>query len=227
MTINPTKMANSDDLVFYVKYHIKPEFVEEFRERLMGVVANMVKEEAFVSAFVHQDAEDPTRFSMYERWKESSKEAFMTYQMDAKAYRNEYEERLPQLSASPRKIHLLRPMAFWANPMLEPATNDLAFYVNFHIKPDRVEEWKKAAMVVLDKMAEEDTFVSTFLHQDAEDPTRFTLYERWNEPSMEDFTRNQLQVKEYRKVYEDILPDMVQSLRTFRVLQPIGTWVSA
>jgi quinol monooxygenase YgiN len=224
MTINPAKMANPDDLVFYVKYHIEPEFVDEFQERLLGVVANMIKEESFVSAFVHRDAEDPTRFSMYERWKESSKDAFMTYQMDAKAYRREYEERLPQISKSPRKIHLLRPMAFWANIDVEPENEDLALYVNFHIKRDRVDEWKQAAMEVLNKMAEEETFITTFLHQDAEDPTRFTLYERWNEPDLHLMIMKQKE-KEYRRVYEDILPDMVQSLRTFRLLQPIGNWV--
>ncbi|MFA8434915.1 MAG: putative quinol monooxygenase [Marinifilaceae bacterium] len=224
MIINPAKMANPDDLVFYVKYHLKPEFVDEFQERLLGVVENMIKEESFVSAFVHQDAEDPTRFSMYERWKVSSKDAFMTYQMDAKAYRREYEERLPQISKSPRKIHLLRPMAFWANIDVEPGNEDLAFYVNFHIKPDRVDDWKQAALKVLNKMAEEDTFISTFLHQDAEDPTRFTLYERWNEPDLNLMIKKQKE-KKYRKVYEDILPDMVQSLRTFRLLQPIGNWV--
>lgn len=219
------KMAYSDDLVFYVKYHLKPQFVDEFKERLLGVVNNMIKEETFVSAFVHQYTEEPTRFSMYERWRESSKEAFMTYQMDAKIYRREYEERLPLLSDTPRKIHLLRPLAFWISSELEPEERDLAFYVNFHIKPDKVEEWKRSAMIVFNRMAGENSFVNTFLHQDAEDPSRFTLYERWKKSNMDDLMSDQIKAIEYRKVYESILPDMVASVRTFRLLKPIGHWV--
>lgn len=219
------QMAYPDDLVFYVKYHIKSGCVEEFKDRLLGVVNNMIKEDSFVSAFVHQDAREPTRFSMYERWRESSKEAFMSYQMDAKSYRREYEQRLPLLSEAPRKIHLLRPLAFWANTQLQPANDNLVFYVNFHIKPDLVEEWKEEAIKVLCDMSREKTFVSTFLHQDAEDPSRFSLYERWDEASMDDLMNKRLKGKEKQLAYRDILPPKVQSLRTFRLLHPIGHWI--
>ncbi|RKE04399.1 putative quinol monooxygenase [Marinifilum flexuosum] len=217
--------ANPNDLVFYVKYHIKPEFINEFQERLMNVVENMTQEDSFVSAFVHQYAESEGRFSMYERWTDSSKDAFMTYQMEGKDYRKEYEKRLPLISETPRKIHLLKPLAYWISANVKPSENDLIFYVNFHIKPDKVEDWKKAALQVLNKMAEEDTFVSTFLHQDAEDPSRFTIYERWNEPSMEAFEKNHLNAKEYRQVYENMLPNLMQSMRTFRILEPLGSWI--
>jgi len=218
MTTNPARVANPDDLIFYVKYHIKPECVEEFQEHLFVLVDNMAKEPAFVSAFVHQDTEDSTRFSMYERWQEASKEDFMTYQMASKAYRRIYEQRLPDMSATPRKIHILRPMAFWASTQLETVANDLTFYTNFQIKSDRQADWKKAAMIVFDKMVEEDHFICAFLHQDAEDPTRFTIYERWNKSNQVDFA------EQHRKLYESILPDSVPSLRNFRILQPRGNW---
>jgi quinol monooxygenase YgiN len=217
MTTNPARIANPDDLVFYVKYHIKPEYVEEFQEHLFVLVDNMGKEPAFVSAFVHQDIEDPTRFSMYERWQEASKEDFMTYQMASKAYRRIYEQRLPDMSATPRKICILQPMAFWASTLFETVANDLTFYTNFQIRSDRQMDWKQAAMKVFDKMVEEDNFICAFLHQDVEDPTRFTIYERWNKTSL-DFAN------EHRKLYESILPDAVPSLRNFRILQPRGNW---
>jgi len=220
MTTNPAKIANPDDLVFYVKYHIKPECLEEFQEHLFVLVENMAKEPAFVSAFVHQDTDDSTRFSMYERWQEASKEDFMTYQMASKAYRRIYEQRLPQMSATPRKIYILKPLAFWASSYFETVTNDSTFYTNFQVKPDRRTDWKKAAMNLFDRMVDEDAFICAFLHQDAEDPTRFTLYERWNKNSQIDFA------DEHRKLLESILPDAVQTLRNFRILQPRGNWVS-
>ncbi|RXQ94514.1 hypothetical protein EO244_09540 [Ancylomarina salipaludis] len=220
MTINPTKLANPDDLVFYVKYHIKPDCTEEFQKRLFALVDHMRREPAFVSAFVHQDAEDPTKFSMYERWTESSKEDFMTYQMAAKPYREAYEKRLPEMSSTPRLIHILRPLAFWANPKFEPVENDLIFYMNFQIKPHRQADWKEAALHVLDGMAREGAFVCAFLHQDAEDSSRFTVYERWSKPGRINFS------DEHRKLLESILPDAVLSFRTFRILNPLGNWVS-
>jgi quinol monooxygenase YgiN len=218
MTTNPARVANPDDLVFYVKYHIKPECVEEFQEHLFVLVENMAKEPAFVSAFVHQDTEDPTRFSMYERWQEASKEDFITYQMASKDYRRIYEQRLPDMSATSRKIRVLRPMVFWASTEFKTVANDLTFYTNFQVRPDRQADWKEAAMIVFDRMVEEDAFICAFLHQDAEDPTRFTIYERWNKTSQVDFA------EEHRKLYESILPDTVQTLRNFRILQPRGNW---
>lgn len=218
MTTNPARIANPGDLVFYVKYHIKPEYVEEFQEHLFVLVDNMAKESTFVSAFVHQDTEDSNRFSMYERWSEASKEDFMTYQMASKAYRRIYEQRLPDMSNTPRKIHILRPMAFWASTQFETVANDLTFYTNFQVKADRQNDWKKAAMSIFDKMVEEDHFICAFLHQDVEDPTRFTLYERWNKTSQVDFS------EQHQKLYENILPDAVQTLRNFRILQPRGNW---
>ena len=216
--------AYPNDLVFYVKYHIKPDCTKEFQSRLLEVIDHMQDEESFVSAFVHEYDENEGRFSMYERWRMSSKEAFMTYQMDAKEYRKEYEQRLPEMSEVPRKIHLLKPIAGWMSGRLQPSDDDLVFYVNFHLKPDKAEEWKKEAMAVLDRMAEENTFVCTFLHQDEEDPSRFTIYERWNEPNLEVFEKSYEKAEAYHKVYKNLLPHLQQSVRTFRVLKSFGSF---
>ena len=216
--------AYPNDLIFYVKYNIKEGFESEFQDKLQHVITNMRREENFVSAFVHQYEDNKSRFSMYERWRMSSKDAFMTYQMEGKNYRKEYERRLPIISDKPRKIHLLRPIAGWMSSSLQPNPNDLVFYVNFHLKADMVEEWKAKAFALVEKMAHEDTFICTFLHQDEEDPSRFTIYERWNEPNFETLAKSKNYAEEYRKVYKDLLPDLTQSIRNFRVLSSIGNY---
>jgi quinol monooxygenase YgiN len=103
-------------------------------------------------------------------------------------------------------------------------SNELAFYVTFHVKPERVDEWQEAALKVLNAMCNEDTFVSCYMHRDAEDANKFTLYERWNEPSREVFMKNQLEAKNYRKAYEEKLPDMLQSPRKIDFLDSIQEW---
>lgn len=103
-------------------------------------------------------------------------------------------------------------------------SKELAFYVNFHVKEEFLEKWQMAAREVIDQMSEEDTFILCYMHQDAQDPNKFTLYERWAEPSMEAFIENQLNAKEYRKKYEEILPEMLETPRTFSVLNTLQEW---
>ena len=103
-------------------------------------------------------------------------------------------------------------------------SKELAFYVNFHVKEEFVEKWKRAAREVIDQMSEEDTFILCYMHQDVQEPNKFTLYERWAEPSMEAFIENQLNTKEYRKKYEEILPEMLENPRTFSVLNTLQEW---
>jgi quinol monooxygenase YgiN len=211
-------------LTFYVEFDLKPEHVEEFNERLHDVLESMSEEDTFVDAYMHQDANDPNKFSVYERWTEPSAEAFMKNQLQAKEYRKEYEARIPEILATPREITFLEPLREWKNPNNPPSSDNLAFYVNFHVKPDRVDEWKQGALGVLEAMTAEDTFVSCQMHQDANDPTKFTLYERWSEPSMDAFVENQLKAKAYRDAYEKVLPEQLASPRTFAVLDTIQLW---
>jgi len=208
-------------LTFYVQFHLKPEHVGEFKERLEYVLESMTVEDTFVDCYMHQDTNDPTRLSVYERWTEPSAEAFMKNQLHAKEYRREYEERIPELLASPRVITFLEPEGEWVNPNLKPSDSDLAYYVDFQVKPERVDEWKREALRVIEQMAHEDTFISCTMHQDANDENRFTLYERWNEPSREAFMENQVKGKAYRDEYEKILPDMLRSPRIITFLDSL------
>jgi quinol monooxygenase YgiN len=48
-------------------------------------------------------------------------------------------------------------------------SSDLVFYVQFHVKPEYVQAWKDAVMEVIDHMSQESTFVTCYMHQDAQD----------------------------------------------------------
>ncbi|NZA27270.1 antibiotic biosynthesis monooxygenase [Luteimonas sp. SJ-92] len=99
---------------------------------------------------------------------------------------------------------------------------DLVFYVKCRVKPERAEDWLQAVRAIIDRMSQEETFVSCRLHRDAQDPTLFTLYERWAEPSVEAFLQNQ--DKPYRREYEALLPDLLQGPREPQVLEPLEAW---
>ena len=71
------------------------------------------------------------------------------------------------------------------------AQRDLVFYVKCRVRPECIDAWKKAVGEVIEQMSHEDTFVSCQLHVDANEPTLFTLYERWAEPSVESFLQRQ------------------------------------
>lgn len=62
----------STDLVFYVRLHVRPERVEEWKAAVGEVIERMSKEDAFVSCYLHQDSADPNLFTLYERWAEPS-----------------------------------------------------------------------------------------------------------------------------------------------------------
>ena len=103
-------MAN-DDLVFYVRLWVKPERVKEWTSALHELLGEMAKEPAFVSCYLHQDAHDAAQFTLYERWREPSVEAFLENQ--ATPYRAAYEARLPDLLQRPREPAVLLPLAEW------------------------------------------------------------------------------------------------------------------
>ncbi|HEX5515846.1 MAG TPA: antibiotic biosynthesis monooxygenase [Gammaproteobacteria bacterium] len=101
-------------------------------------------------------------------------------------------------------------------------SNDLVFYVKLQVKPACVQEWRQAFDEIVEHMSKEDAFVSCYLHQDANDQTTFTLYERWAEPSVEAFLANQM--KPYRVEYDTKLERLLQRPREAQILQPLGQW---
>jgi quinol monooxygenase YgiN len=102
--------------------------------------------------------------------------------------------------------------------------DDLVFFVQLDLMPERIEDWMRAVTALIDRMSQEETFVTCLMDQSTENPNKFTLYERWREPSLEAFLKNQM--KEYRKVYEEVLPSFLRSPRTTMVLRPVRAWQS-
>lgn len=98
----------------------------------------------------------------------------------------------------------------------------LTFYVRLQVKPERVQDWLDAVHALIDRMAEEPAFISCDLHRDANDPTLFTLYERWDEDSVQDFLAHQS--TDYRAVYDALLPELLQKPREPQVLELIQSW---
>ena len=99
---------------------------------------------------------------------------------------------------------------------------DLVFYVKLYVKPDRIDEWKSAVTTIIEEMSKEEAFISCQLHQDAHDRSLFTLYERWSEPSVEAFLKNQM--KPYRIAYEAKLESLLLRPREPQILKPLGQW---
>ncbi|XMB66693.1 antibiotic biosynthesis monooxygenase [Mycoplasmatota bacterium zrk1] len=102
--------------------------------------------------------------------------------------------------------------------------NQIAFTVQFDVKPEYLNEFMESLEYVLESMTVEDTFVSCYLHKNPNDQTKITVYEVWNEPSMEAFFENQIKVKDYRNDYEENLPKMLKSDRVITVLEPLKEW---
>jgi hypothetical protein len=56
-----------------------------------------------------------------------------------------------------------------------PSDDELVFIVQLHLKPERVEDWKRAVIELIDRMSQEDTFVTCLLDQRTEDPNMSTV----------------------------------------------------
>ncbi len=102
--------------------------------------------------------------------------------------------------------------------------NNLVFTVEFNVKPEAREAFLASLNEVIEKMAQEETFVCTYLHRDASDPNKFLIYERWAEPSFEAFVEHHLKGKRYRDEYESKVSEWLVKDRGISVLEPMGEW---
>jgi quinol monooxygenase YgiN len=94
----------------------------------------------------------------------------------------------------------------------------VAFTVTLHVKPGREDDFLGLLAPVLDAMRHEATFINAVLHRDAEDPTRFMLYETWAD--LDDVVEVQLE-RDYRRAYHEALPDLLRAERGIGVWQPM------
>jgi quinol monooxygenase YgiN len=95
----------SDQVAFIVYLPAKPERFAEMKERLLDVVHQMSAEPDFVNTWVHQLQDNPNTLVLYETWN-CSKDDFITRHL-SKPYRQAYEQLLPQLLVSERRIEFL------------------------------------------------------------------------------------------------------------------------
>ncbi len=103
------------------------------------------------------------------------------------------------------------------------SNSDLVFYVKLFVKPEFEQEWKVTVKEIINEMSKEDTFISCYMHQDTHDKNLYTLYERWAEPSVEAFLKNQM--KPYRIAYDAKLERLLQRPREAQILKPLGEWL--
>lgn len=103
---------SESDLVFIVELAVKPEHVAEWRADVHDVIERMATEDTFVSCSLEQDPDDPCLFTLYERWREPSVEAFVARHM-GKDYRLAYEARLPALLRAARTATVRRHLREW------------------------------------------------------------------------------------------------------------------
>ena len=54
----------SKHLVFYVEFNVKPDCVDRFLAGATGVIEAMSKEDSFVTAYLHRDANNPNKFTL-------------------------------------------------------------------------------------------------------------------------------------------------------------------
>lgn len=92
----------------------------------------------------------------------------------------------------------------------------IAFIVRLPAKHAHARELEQGLLDVLDAMASEPDFVTTYLHQPPDDPDTFVLYEVWA-CSREHFMQHHLG-KPYRQAYEAQLPQWLRAERSIEFL---------
>ncbi|MGQ9425854.1 putative quinol monooxygenase [Gilvimarinus sp. F26214L] len=104
-------MGNNEGLVFYVTLKIRPEKVQDWLQAVHEIIEQMSKESAFICCYLQRDASDPCSFTLFEKWREPSMDAFVAHQMTS--YRLAYEEKLAEYLQSPRSAEVLEPVDQW------------------------------------------------------------------------------------------------------------------
>lgn len=109
-----------------------------------------------------------------------------------------------------------------AQPSRAEAIGQLSFVVYLPVKPSARERLRSMMFEVLDAMSHESDFVSTWVHEDLDDPHTIVNYETWS-CSREDFVRRHL-AKPYRQALEAALPDLLSGERRIVFLRPLRAY---
>src|ERR1700759_2972643 len=82
----------------------------------------------------------------------------------------------------------------------------VTYVINFHIQPERRDDFLQLLQSVLDAMRSEPMFREAVLHRDPASEDRFMLYETWE--SHEDVLNVQLH-RPYRRAWHEALPHLM------------------
>lgn len=103
---------------------------------------------------------------------------------------------------------------------LQATSNDqLSFVVYLPVKPSARDRMRRMMFEIIDTMSHESDFISTWVHEDLDDPDTIVNYETWA-CSRDDFLRRHL-VKSYRQAFEAALPDLLSGDRRIVFLRPL------
>jgi len=100
-------------ITYVIRFNIAPGKTVRFLELLEGVLDAMRSEDNFHQAFLHRDAENDSRFMLYETWEDH--DDVLNVQL-ARPYRQAFHEALPALLAEPRDIQMWQPIRADRNP---------------------------------------------------------------------------------------------------------------
>lgn len=94
-------------VTYLIEFDVRPAERQRFLSLLNGVLDAMRHEPMFVSATLHADPENATRFLLHETWQ--SHEDVVSVQL-ARRYREAWHAALPELLESNRKISVWQPL---------------------------------------------------------------------------------------------------------------------
>lgn len=94
----------------------------------------------------------------------------------------------------------------------------VTYLIRFAVIPEQRQRFLALLEGVLDTMRAEPTFHEAILHRDPEDPTRFMLYETWEDH--DEVLAVQLH-RPYRHAWHAALPELLATPRDISIWQPL------
>lgn len=99
--------ASAEPVAVLVTLQVRPGRESEFLDLLTPVLDAMRQEPSFITASLHRDPADPSRFLLHEVW--ADRTDLIEVQVK-RPYRDAYWARLPDLLAAPREVQEWRPL---------------------------------------------------------------------------------------------------------------------
>lgn len=104
----------TNQVILNIRFKIKPDMKESFRDSLFALIDIFRDEPAFVTAIVSDDIDNPNDLVMYEIW-QGTRESWVQEEFP-KSYRSEYEGTLASL-IDDRIVSWLEPIGEWGSQL--------------------------------------------------------------------------------------------------------------